>query len=352
MAEALAADRCPPHLAPFRGLADTDTENETDAGLFDKLASDRLLQTYSIYGLFPGLYQRIYRNRERPELTFDGRTRRRVAIFRFQEPSENPGLVVKPLQSRREGEIAQLAGAAQVGPTQYPSLAGFITEEFVPGVLFTDLATQRIADCGNGNADGNADTDTDTNTDADAIMYRIGRNLGGMLARLHRQQIYYNDATLSDPAGRSHLIVPPNWAVNASGNAPPGGNVGSDRSDRSDRSQSDAGNAANDNSGYGCRLIDFGVSLRLDNHPRLEPEEVYNFVRTLPEFRLFSGMGLGGRELGRFLEQYRQRLAGVSKEAILNRDLRFVDEGLRLAARRLGDSIQAPFRAGFGAAYG
>ena len=335
MAEALAEDRCPPHLAPFRGLAET----ETDTGLFDKLASDRLLQTYSIYGLFPGLYQRIYRNRERPELTFDGRTRGRVAIFRFQEPSENPGLVVKPLQSRREGEIAQLAGVAQVGPTQYPSLAGFITEEFIPGVFFTDLATKRIAD-------GNADNDNDN--DNDAIMYRIGRNLGGMLARLHRQQIYYNDATLSDPAGRSHLIVPPNWAANAGGNAP-GGNVGSDRSDNS---QSDAGNAGNDNAEYGCRLIDFGVSLRLDNHPRLEPEEVYNFVRTLPEFRLFSGMGLGGPALGRFLEQYRQRLAGVSKEAILNRDLRFVDEGLRLAARRLGDSIQAPFRAGFGEAYG
>ena len=337
----LAADRCPPHLAPFRGLA--DTENETDAGLFDKLASDRLLQTYSIYGLFPGPYQRIYRNRERPQLTFDGRTRGRVAIFRFQEPSENPGLVVKPLQSRREGEIAQLAGAAQVRPTQYPSLAGFITEEFVPGVFFTDLAAKRIADAGNGN--GNADNDNDNDNDSDAIMYRIGRDLGGMLARLHRQQIYYNDATLSDPAGRSHLIVPPDWAANAGGNAP-GGNVGSDRSDRS---QSDAGNY---NAEYGCRLIDFGVSLRLDNHPRLEPEEVYNFVRTLPEFRLFSGMGLGGRELGRFLEQYRQRLAGVSKEAILNRDLRFVDEGLRLAARRLGDSIQAPFRAGFGEAYG
>ena len=321
---------------------------ETDAGLFDKLASDRLLQTYSIYGLFPGLYQRIYRNRERPELTFDGRTRGRVAIFRFPEPSENPGLVVKPLQSRREGEIAQLAGAAQVGPTQYPSLAGFITEEFIPGVFFTDLATKRIADGDNGKAD------TDTDTDTDAIMYRIGRNLGGMLARLHRQQIYYNDATLSDPAGRSHLIVPPDWAINAGGNAPGRNvsNVGSHSSHSSDSSQSDAGNAVNDNAEYGCRLIDFGVSLRLDNHPRLEPEEVYNFVRTLPEFRLFSGMGLGGPELGRFLEQYRQRLAGVSKEAILNRDLRFVDEGLRLAARRLGDSIQPPFRAGFGEGYG
>ena len=249
---------------------------ETDAGLFDKLAADRLLQTYSIYGLFPGPYQRIYRNRERPQLTFDGRTRGLVAIFRFREPSDNQGLVVKPLQSRREGEIAQLAGAAQVGPTQYPSLAGFITEEFIPGVFFTDLAANRIADGGNGNV-GN---------------------------------------------------------------------------DRSDSSQSDAGNAGNDNAEYGCRLIDFGVSLRLDNHPRLEPEEVYNFVRTLPEFRLFSGMGLGGPELGRFLEQYRQRLSGVSKEAILNRDLRFVDEGLLLAARRLGDSIQAPFRAGFGEAYG
>jgi hypothetical protein len=37
-------------------------------------------------------------------------------------------------------------------------------------------------------------------------MYQLGRILGDMLARLHANQIFYNDATLSDPSGRSHLL--------------------------------------------------------------------------------------------------------------------------------------------------
>ena len=305
-AAAVAEGRCPPHLAPFWCLAGDEDDADTDPELFGKLAGDPLLPTYSIYGLFPGVYERIYGDGQRPTLAFDGRTRGRVAILRFDE---GHGLVVKPLQSRREGTISQIAGEERVGPQQQPSLEGFITEEFVSGLFFSDLPQETVAE---------------------ETIYRIGRDLGGMLARLHARQVYYNDATLSDPEGRSHLIVLAGYANQANA-------------------------ATNNAAGDGCRLIDFGVSVLLDNHPNLEPEEVYNLVRTTPEFRLFSGLfsgaSLGGPEISRFLEQYRQRLARVSREDILARDLRFVAEGLQQTARRLGNHITTPFRAGFDEGY-
>ena len=272
----------PSRLAPFWGLASTNLP------LFEKLGSDPFLETYSIYGFFPVVHEWIGRSDPPPAIAFSGRTRGRVAILR----SGDGGLVVKPTQSSREGEIADIAGELEVGPCQHESLPGFITEELVPGVFFTEVSPQ----------EGNSEA-----------MYRRGRELGNILACLHGNQIYYNDSTLSDPMGRSHLIV------------------------------SDGGPG---------RLIDFGVSLLLDRHPQISREEVYNFVRTLPMFRLVAGMGVEGEQLNGFLDEYRLRLARTSKEEIMSRDIRFMEEGLMMAARRLGSQIIDPFRLGLFEVYG
>jgi tRNA A-37 threonylcarbamoyl transferase component Bud32 len=220
------------------------------------------LATYSIYGFFPGVYEMVYKREPPPSITFTGRARGRIAIVR----AEGWGLVVKPIQNQREDEIAGIAGAMGVGPRQRPSLPGFLTEEFVPGRFFTELPPEEV--------------------DAEA-MYRLGRALGNMLGRLHANQIFYNDTTLSDPSGRSHLLLSSNGD---------------------------------------CRLIDFGVSLLLDRHPQLSREEVYNFVRTLPVFPILSGMGTDSDEMGQFLDQYQQRLTHASKAEIIARDLRFTRE--------------------------
>ncbi|MFQ6026150.1 MAG: hypothetical protein ACE5Q6_01395, partial [Dehalococcoidia bacterium] len=277
------AGRCSTLLAPFWSLAAGNPD------LFQKLGQDPLLDTYFIYGFFPGVYEQVYLTDQPAVVNFDGRTRGWVALF----ASEQGGLVVKPTQSRREEEIARIAGELKAGPLQYPSLPGFITEEYIPGTFFTQLPTEQLRP---------------------EAMYRVGMELGGMLSRLHLRRIFYNDTTLSDSEGRSHLLVSP--AVDGD-----------------------------------CRLIDFGVSLLLDRHPQLSLEEVYNFARTLPEFRLLSGMVASDEAMTQFLGQYRQRLAGTSPEQIMERDVRFFQEGLRLAARRLGDSIIEPLRRGFGEAY-
>jgi tRNA A-37 threonylcarbamoyl transferase component Bud32 len=280
-AAAVSSGRCDSHLAPFWGLA------STDPGLFQKLGQDCLLATYSIYGFFPGVYEMVYEREPAPTITFNGRTRGRIAIVL----AEDQGLVVKPMQNQREDEIARIAGGLGVGPRQRPSLPGFLTEEFIPGRFFTELPPEEVS--------------------AEA-MYRLGHTLGSMLARLHASQVFYNDAALSDPSGRSHLLVFPNGD---------------------------------------CRFIDFGVSLLLDRHPQLSREEVYNFARTLPMFHILSRMGMDREEMGRFLDEYRQRLARTSKAEIMARDLRFTREGLSLAARRMGSYIIDPFQQGFGEAY-
>lgn len=293
---AVETGRCPPHLAPWWTLASSVRGNDFDSRLFHKLEADPIVAEYSCYSFFPPICAPLYERGERPQVWFDGRSRGRVAMFRF---TKGECLVVKPLQSRGEKEIAQLAGELEVGPRQLPSMEGFLVGEFVDGRFFTEFAA------------GGLDED---------LAWQVGRKLGSMLSALHDAGICYNDATLSDAEGRSHLLVELPDSISP-GRAP------------------------------NCKLIDFGVSVSLDRLPDLEREEVFNLLRTTPEYRLVARLGLQGAELDRLLAQYCQRLAAATQEEILARDLRFTEEGLQQAARRLGPGIVAPFQQGFNQGY-
>ena len=185
---------------------------------------------------FPTVLEWREQGRPVPGLRMTGRTRGPVAIL----ASGGDQLALKPFQNSREDEIAAIAASVGVGPVQFPSLAGYLAEQFAGGVFFTDLPPER--------------RDPDT-------MRSVGLQLGGMLRRLHNAGVYYNDATLADPQGRSHIIV------------------------------------ADDG---GCTLIDFGVSLLLDRHPEYTREEVHNFARTLPMYRIFAGMADDRAEMNDF----------------------------------------------------
>lgn len=291
VADAVESGKCSPYLAPFYPLAESYPE------LFRKLSTDPILPDYGFYAFFPQIYTRVYHEGERPQVVFDGRTRGRLAIFKFED---GPGLVVKPWQNGREDAIAKLAEEAGAGPVQFPSLEGFLVEELLPGAFFTDLHLESLDD---------------------ELLFLVGQRLGGNLAALHARRICYNDATLSHPAGRSHLFVDLR-----------GGQKAKTTPD--------------------CRLIDFGVSVLLDNYPDLGFEEVYNLVRTTPEFRLLSRMGLGAPDLGQFLAQYRHRLRSVSPVEIMARDLRIAEEGLRMVAPRVGAAGAAALREGIASGYG
>ena len=279
---AVFAAQCPERLWPLWPLAGVDAE------LWDLLLGDDLIERFSVYGFFPATYAMVYGgNSDRVNVRYDGRTRGRVAII----AGEDATVVIKPCQSSREAEIAGIAGELGVGPGQLETLDGFITEEFVDGAFLTDLAPDE------------ATPDR---------MRAVGSALADALSRLHGAGICYNDATISDPDGRSHIIV---------------GRDG------------------------GIRLIDFGVALLLDDHPRgLTFEDAWNAARTDPMYRLFRQMtgGGDGDAMGRFVSDYGRRLAGQTVEQVQERDWRIAGEGVSIFAARFGPVAADALRDGLG----
>jgi len=282
--EAVARGDCPQRLWPLWPLERTDGE------LWRLLLEDDRIDRFSVYGFFPAAYPLVYGGD--PQITsirYDGRTRGRVAII----GRDTTTVVIKPRQSSREAEIAAIAGELDAGPSQLPTIGGFITEEFVEGTFLTDLAPE-------GATVGR--------------MHAVGEALADALARLHGAGVCYNDATISDPEGRSHIIV------------------------RSDGS---------------IRLIDFGVALLLDDHPRsLTFGDAWNAARTDPMFRLFRQMtgGEDGESLRRFVTDYGRRLTGQTVEQIQSRDWRIAEEGASVITSRFGLAAADALREGLGLA--
>ena len=68
-------------------------------------------------------------------------------------------------------------------------------------------------------------------------------------------------------------------------------------------------------------------------------------------YRVFAGMAEGRAEMDDFLREYGRRMGQATREEILARDLKFVQQGLSIAARRLGPDIIPPLRDGFLEAY-
>ena len=268
------------HLIPFYPI------QERDPTLFSKLQQDPQVEIYSIYSFFPKTYKLVYSS-EPPSINFKGRSRGQVAILHHKSGS----LVIKPYQSKQEPYIADTVGNLGLGPQQSKSIGGFLTESFLSDPFLTDLPKSSIT--------------------AD-LASNIGANLGRLLLDLHMEKIVYNDTTVSDPNGRSHLLI-----------------------------SKDAS----------CRLIDFGVSVCLDSIESLNLEEVYNLARTTPMFRLFSGISDGPAEVARFLYAYKRELSRTTAESIMERDVKFVEQGIEILGGRIGDWIVAPFLSGFFGSY-
>ena len=130
---------------------------------------------------------------------------------------------------------------------------------------------------------------------------------------MHAAGICYNDATVSDPEGRSHTILLTDG---------------------------------------GIHLIDFGVSLLLRDHPaNLTFHDAYNAARTDPMFRLFRRMGADAdpEALGKFINDYGRRLAQQSVEEIQSRDWRIAEEGVTVVAGMYGSVAADALRAGIAA---
>jgi len=266
----------PKYLLPFLKLMITNPE------LFQKLGQDTLVRTYSLLGFFPETFDLIYGSEVSPNLYFAQGNRGHIAIIDHPEKK----IVIKPLQTKREREIALIAAELEVGPVQYESLDGFLTEKFIDGALFSDLkGTQK----GSGN------------------MYALGRRMGEILFKLHSNDIFYNDCILCDDFGRSHFIIPKSSPA---------------------------------------ILFDYGVSIRMNTHPNYSPEEIFDFVRTLPMINSLLNWA-APETIQEVVERNRSKLESSRKEQIMARDVQFIHEGLFCASIRLGNYVCMPFSKGF-----
>ena len=272
---------CPSHLAPFLRL------NDSHPDLYRKLVIDPFVVKYGVYGFFPRAYDSIYLSDKSPNITFSGRTRGRVAILN----SSSNNMVIKPLQNSNEANVATIAGELGVGPKQFDSLQGFLSEEYISGSFITD---------------------NHSNSDIRPRIEDTGIKLGSAFSKLHENKICYNDTILSDPEKRSHLILD---------------RVGD------------------------VKLIDFGISLSLEKYPNFSLEETFNYVRTMPIYRMFESMNPTQGDVHSFLKSYQAKFKDISADTIYGRDLQFLTEGLQIISDLLTETDKTAFMHGFHSSY-
>lgn len=280
------------YLFPFLPLF---TVNED---LYKKLSEDERVREYSFAGFVPEIVDLIF-GAQTPEVLpkADCVKGNRGLVFRIK--TEDKEIIVKPVQSSREYDIAKLASELGIGPTQYNTLDGFLTEEFVEGDLFMNLTRDKT-----------------TNEN----MYNLGKRVGEIYSLLHKNNIFYNDHSLCDDFKRAHVIVP------------------------------------NSSPTRQAILFDYGVSMKLDNFPYLTDEEVFDFIRTDPTLGLqiaFSfGLSPSNEQKAIIGDEFRPFMATkYTKESVFDRDLWFVKVGLNLASQYLGAEAIQHFFDGFREVY-
>lgn len=244
------------HLVPFFSFA------KDEKGLFEKIASDPRSERFSYLMFFPVLENHLdYDMRQISFEMFDTRTRGWAAKLNV----EGRDVIIKPIQSIDEPYVAGYAGANNAGPLQYPTLGGFITEEFMAGDLFN-----RISQGMN-----------------EELASFVGQRVGTMLGTLHKGRIMFNDVIFADDFGGCHLMVRKNDA----------------------------------------RMLDFGVSLDLSKFPTITDEQIKRYMLTLPLVGGMM-QGLGEDALHEQIQHFRNQVSGADVKALLSRDMDFVSEGL------------------------
>jgi tRNA A-37 threonylcarbamoyl transferase component Bud32 len=265
-------------------------EDANFAALEDKLRNDEIFQNYGAFSFFPESYD-LLRGKE-GNITAEpcGETRGRGIIIH----SSKKDIVIKPIQialtstdaaSADEIEIAKFAGKIEFGPVQYNTLKGFLSEEYLKGEFILSSKVSSSAE----------------------DFYNYGLQFGKGLSKMHQNEYFYNDTTIADDMGKSHVII----------------------------------------TDKGVRLIDFGVAINLKNHPHYSYEQAANFGRTLPGASMFTAMNPSPEAVMDFVSHYQNIMKQISKDEILKRDLQFLAQGLDFYEMRKNVSVSNSFKEGF-----
>jgi len=249
-------------------------EKTVSSSLQEKIQNDPLVAECSVAMFFPVISERISQNNERPKVeAIQAGARGRVLKASF----EDMAYIIKPLENSQESAIAKSMAEIGVGPEQYESINGYITEKFIEGD-----AINRV----------NSDKCTPE------FMEMIGQKMGDTVKRIHEKGILINDQLFSDDSGKSHTIIGPEGDVH---------------------------------------LIDFGASINLANFPEISDENVYLIIRS-DTFASFSLGMISDQDLPSFMGKYRQDVLSQfkTKEEVIDRyDGQLIHEGFSFLSQRI-----------------
>lgn len=261
--------------------------------LYRKIASNSQVEQYGHFVFFPETMEDLLRKTE-PKITprvIGSDNRGWISLWELPKGKR----IIKPVQNQKENRVANIVSDLEIGPKQYSTIDYFLTEEFLEGVDFPNLPIER---------------------QGQEEMYGLGVRVAQMLKALHGKNVYYNDTTLTDDMGKSHLVIL---------------------------------------IGGKAKLLDFGAAIDLSDHPNLTDEEVYLYARTLPsinaKIHMATRAGKQREVFEELVEEFCPKIRSLAKDEILARDLQFIREGLWAAGMRMPSEGLRAFHQGFQETY-
>jgi tRNA A-37 threonylcarbamoyl transferase component Bud32 len=242
--------------------------------LLTKVENDPLFAECSTAMFFPMIGERIQQSGEIPELSGVRTIGRNGALkVSFNQDS----FMIKTIENSQEPVIAKSVAEIGVGPKQFESIDGYVTEEFIEGDTLNKLDPDKCTP---------------------KYMENIGQKLASAIKKVHDKNILINDQLLSDDNGKSHTII---------------------------TSEGDV------------RFIDFGSAVDLTNFPNISDEAVKLIIRS-DTFASMTLMMISPEKLPDFINHYRQDFLSklkTSKEVIEQYDAQLINEGFFFLSQRL-----------------
>jgi len=242
--------------------------------LMEKIQADQLVAECSVVMFFPVICERISQSVERPVVeVINAGTRSKVIKAAFDDGA----YIIKSLENSLEPAVAKMMAELGVGPEQYPSIDGYITEGFVEGQAVNQIESAKCTP---------------------EYMAELGYLIGETVKKIHEKGILINDQLLSDDFGKSHTIIGPDGKI--------------------------------------C-FVDFGASVDLNGFPNISDEAVRLIIRS-DAFASFNLGMLSEQDLPAFVERYKQNLISQykTKEEVIDRyDGQLINEGFSFLSQRV-----------------
>lgn len=252
--------------------------------LYQRINADKRVEKFSHFAFLPMTAPLVYDSKEEAEISvLPGASRGLVAHFKHPEGE----YVIKSYQSTDEKIIAPVVGELGIGPKQFPSIKNLMTEEFVKGQPLGDLGQAEVSNLGK--------------------MRQLGRKLGNHYRQLHQRNIYYNDL-LADDSGRSHVMVGENGVA---------------------------------------RMIDFGVALNVSKPAEFTDEQIWNFLRTLPEMNMMAMFSMDEEQIQDLVNAHRNNVRRMTSPQIIERDHLLIRESLSYLTYQMGSQAVQEIWTGF-----